>query len=166
MKEIILLLTTNLIIITGYIIGISGKFLARKSISDSDYWLTKPWKWLFEAVIIYSSFGLIMTSLYLKAPIMLIGSIMLGMIAPFARFKLNKFMNIGHMFFAFGGFILLSISFWIDLNIWYLTIGITVVSLSTLALTWRNECKIWNLEIALIYSLFFSLIYTVLNYIS
>ena len=59
MNTTILLLVAAFIIITGYVIGIAGKWKSRKSISDSDYWLTKPWKWLFEAVLLACSGALI-----------------------------------------------------------------------------------------------------------
>lgn len=164
MNTTILLLVAAFIIITGYVIGIAGKWKARKSISDSDYWLTKPWKWLFEAVLLSCSGALVWTSIYLDAMFMFIGSIFIGMVAPFARFKASEFMRWSHMVFAFGGFGLLVLSFGLDFGRWDLTILNVAILLSTYFLTRKNKSVIWNIEIALIYSLFFSLIYVVLNY--
>ena len=164
MKEILLLLILAYTVITGYVIGIAGKHKARKSISDSDYWLTYPWKWIFEVVLLFCSIVLITVSAYLDSKCMLLGAFFIGLVAVFSRFKKDEFMKWSHIISATLGFSLLTLSFWVSFGMWYLTIGVAVVSLSALALTWNNDCKTWNFEIALLFSIFFSVAYAILTF--
>jgi hypothetical protein len=57
----ILALPLAVLIITFYVLNIAGQHKALKSISESNYWLKHPYKWVFEAVMI--SVGICVTYL-------------------------------------------------------------------------------------------------------
>ena len=94
---------------------------------------------------------------------MFVGAILIGMVAPFARFKANKFMRYGHMFFAIGGFTLLSLSFYLDGLMPMLTKYFIALPLLVYIFTKNDKNVVWNVEIAFIYYLMFSCIMVVLN---
>lgn len=156
------LLVIGYSLILSYIVGIAGKYSARKSISDSDYFLTKPWKWVFEFVVASCSAALGYAAYALSAPFMLAGSAGILMVAIFSRFKKNNLNLWGHMIGAFGGFSLITTSFWVDLGGWYISLSIALITGLIWLITKSNKSLTWNVEIALIYSIFGGLLFYLL----
>lgn len=150
----LLILLLAFMLINLYIIGIAGKYKSRKSISDSDYWLTKPWKWLFEAIIGICALALFYTGYVNNIPLMWIGSIGIALVAVFSRFKKNNAFLFMHMLGAIGGFVLIALSFWINLGLWQATVSIGLMTFGVWGLTKNSNNTTWNVEISLIYSIF------------
>ena len=153
-----LFLILTFAIITGYVIHIASKHKALKSISDSEYWLSYPWKWVFEAVMF--SCGLLLMHVgfnITKDPQWLIfaGGCGIFGVGLFARFKKNRFYQIAHYTCAVVGFVSLALSF-IWFGYWYWTIVVAVVTGLCYIFSKRDNpgILIWNVELFLIYSIF------------
>lgn len=151
--------------ITGYLIKIAGTHKALKSISDSNYWLKKPWKWIFEAVMFICAAALAYVGLYVfPVPVYTLvgGAIGIGMVGIFSRIRESKFIMTMHMIGAFGGFILLGLSFALSFGMWWYTLFIAATAVLTFFLSRNKDIVIWNTEIILIYQVFLGLLYNLI----
>lgn len=148
------LLLSSFLFISYYIIQIASTHKALKSFSESDYWLRTPWKWTFEFILIFSGLSLIYSGYTLGFKYMLmlagVGAVLVGV---FSRFKKNSFFKIAHWFGALCIFIGLSLSGWIDFNIWY-TIILPIITLISTSYFKNKGELIWYLELNLIYTTF------------
>ena len=163
MESIILIPLVSFMLFTLYVLGIAGKYKTRKSISDSDYWLTYPWKWLFEAIIGLSSLSIMYVGLGLNSKMLFVGGGLIMLVPIFSRFKKNLFFKIMHLLGAIVGLALCTLSFWIDFAVWWITVISTVSLILTFALSTKDENVTWNIEISLIYWLFFGIIFITLK---
>jgi hypothetical protein len=153
-----LLLILAFAIITGYVIMTACKHKALKSISDSEYWLSYPWKWVFEAVMWSCGLLLMATAVHItKDPQWLIFAGGCGVfgVGVFARFKKNLFYKIAHYTCAVIGFGSLAFSF-IPLGYWYWTIVVALSAALCFVFSKRDNpgIMVWNTELFLIYSTF------------
>jgi hypothetical protein len=146
-------------LITAYVIYITSKHKALKSISDSEYWLTSPWKWIFEALMVTCGGLLIYISHHLHNPLAQYGFLLGGLgffgVGVFARFKKNTFMKVAHITSAVLGFTSLSLTF-IPLQYGWWTGVLGLVAVLTYYFSKRDnpDIMIWNVELFLIYTLF------------
>jgi hypothetical protein len=155
---LIIALPISVIVLSYYIIRIAGKHKALMSISNSDYWLVKPWKWTFEAVMFITGFSIMFISLYLKEKTMItlfISGIGIFGVGIFARYEKNIFFKIAHNICAVVGYGTFIASFKIDFNNWWF-IGVQAVIALWVYLYSIDKEKgilIWNLEVSLLYTI-------------
>ena len=153
-----LFLTLAFAIITGYVIHIASQQKALSSISDSEYWLDYPWKWVFEGVMFSCGLLLFYVGFHItKDPqyLISIGGCGICGVGVFARFKKNLFNKIAHYTCAYIGFGSLALSF-IWMNHWYWSVVIGLTTLLTYIFSKRDNpgILVWNIECFLIYSIF------------
>ena len=150
---------TAIVIFTTYLIAIAVKYGILKSISDSDYWLEKPYKYMFELTMFICGLSLVWSGYLLNAYLMYIGGGLIFCVGLFPRFKRSKLIGFIHSFCATVGFILATFSFWVNLNQWYLTILIAALTLIANLIT-KN--KTLSMEVVLGYSIFAALLYNLI----
>ncbi len=141
-----------------YIIGVVSRYGVRKSISDSDYFMEKPWKWLFEFTMFISGISVALTGEAENNLVMLIGGICLFFVGIFSDFKRSKFMKVIHVTVAILGLGLSILS--LLPTYWYFVLGIIISLFLIIWWTFKNKKEkviIWNIEIILSYGIFISL---------
>lgn len=156
----ILVLTAILIAFTAlciYLQVIVAEFGIRRSISDSNYFLKKPFKLMFEVVMWICGLAIIYTGMYMKeSPQWWIigGGIGIFLVGIFSDFKRNLFLRIAHYVSAIGGFIMLGLSFWLNLDNGIYT-GIMAYSAFIAVVLGRH--RIWCLELTMAIEIFIGL---------
>ncbi len=103
-------LFTAFIALVVYLTSIIAVHGIRKSISDSNYFLRKPYKLVFEIVMWVCGLAIIITGLFIKESAdwwVIGGGIGIFLVGVFSDFKRNLFIRIAHYVSAIGGFILL-----------------------------------------------------------
>jgi len=135
-----------------------------KSISFSDYLLKilkKPFKFFFEATMFVDGICLIIVGATIAEEVVImqiIGGAFIFMVGVFSDFQRNKYFKFAHMFFAIGGFVIYSLSFWIELHEWYLSAMIAALAIIGL-ITFKQ--KIYGVEAPLIAGIIISIFITI-----
>ena len=147
---------SSLIVYITSIIAVHG---IRKSISDSNYFLQKPFKLVFEIVMWLCGTAVIITGVFINGSpewIIIGGGTGIFLVGVFSDFKRNLFFRIAHYFSAIGGFTLLGLSHYFSFgNINYtIVIALSAVLASTLA----NK-RLWGLELVLAGEIFAGLFF-------
>jgi len=152
----------SLIVYLTSIIAIHG---IRKSISDSNYFLQKPFKLVFELVMWLCGIAIILTgALINETPEWLIisGGIGIFLVGIFSDFKQNLFLRIAHYVSAIGGFVLLGLSYYLCFDSFRYT---AIVAVSALVSGVLAKKRLWCLELAMsaeIFTGFFYLAHTIM----
>lgn len=166
MKTLMLIysLPFAMIVLSFYIICITSKHKALRSISESNYWLQWPYRWTFEVVMFFTSACILYISFFLRSSVvvtLLLSGICLAGVGIFSRFKKDLCTKILHWLSAIGTFTFLILSFIIvfdsinSLLIQLFAISIALYrSLHKEKSNWAidKEKIIWNCEVFLIYS--------------
>lgn len=151
-----------------YIVQALANHKKLKSISITDKYLKKPWKWTFNAlmmvsgwVISYSGFVLFEENCYR----LIIAGMLIGNVGIFADYTKNKFYLYAHIISATAGITLFVLSI-LKFDSWYL-IGVPII---VALLTWKYSRKkyvfTFNLEYNVIVSTFLVLIWQITRLIS
>jgi hydrogenase-4 membrane subunit HyfE len=150
MKTIVLsglfLAFISLVIYLTSIIAVHG---IRKSISDSNYFLEKPFRLVFELVMWTCGLAIIQTGLLIRPSIewlVVSGGTGIFLVGVFSDFKRNRFFRFAHYVSAIGGFVLLGLSFWIDFGYLEYTI---LVALSAAVSGIFAKKRLWCLELTM-----------------
>jgi predicted membrane channel-forming protein YqfA (hemolysin III family) len=118
MKTIVIAsLFTAFIALVVYLTSIIAVHGIRKSISDSNYFLKKPFKLVFEIVMWVCGLAIITTGLFIKESVdwwVIGGGIGIFLVGVFSDFKRNIYIRIAHYLSAIGGFTLLGLSFFLQ----------------------------------------------------
>jgi hydrogenase-4 membrane subunit HyfE len=155
LSSLIIALNSLVVYLTS-IIAIHG---IRKSISDSNYFLKKPFKLMFELVMWVCGIAIILTGIFIKAnPDWLIigGGIGIFLVGVFSDFKLHFLLRIAHYIAAIGGFSLLGLSFYFSFGNLNYTIIIAISALITGLFAKR---RIWGLELTMAAEIFVGIFY-------
>lgn len=158
-NEIVLIscIPLSVAILSYYIIQIASEHKALKSISDSNYWLKKPWRLTFEAVMCVVGLSLVYTGYFLKeSEIWLLMSSGAGVcgVAAFSRFKKNRVVKFMHYLCAYVGFGSLALSILFSFSCPGLFAIPVLVAILTLIYSRSKDVFIWNIEVNLIYACF------------
>ncbi len=146
-------------LISFYLIRIAGKHKALKSISESNYWLKKPWRWLFEAMMFAVGLSVLFVGLNLRAdPIKLLiiaGAGIFG-VGVFSRYKANKFIQYTHILCAYAGYGAAALSIWLTFDCWWGAAFQLVSAGAAILISKKKEKDVitWNVEVFLLYSIF------------
>lgn len=147
-----------------YIQRIISVFGIRRSISDSNYFLKKPFKLMFEIVMWVCGIAIIIAGNFMKDyPLWWVmgGGIGIFLVGVFSDFKRSLFLKIAHYLSAISGFVMLGLSFWFDLG------NILYTSLIALAaiLAWElGRERIWCLELTMSLMVFGGLFFYALGF--
>jgi len=152
-------LIVGFVTFTTYLVSILISHGVLKSISDSDYWNKKPFKFMFELTMFICGLTIAYYGYVTGSPLMVIGGAGIFSVGLFPRFKKNLFTKTMHYVFAIGGFALTSLSFWIDLGQWYLTVIIAAAVL--FSYLGAEKHKIFYIEVSLAYCILLSLAYNI-----
>ena len=140
-------LFTAFIALVVYLTSIIAVHGIRKSISDSNYFLRKPYKLVFEIVMWICGLAIIITGLFIKESAdwwIVGGGIGIFLVGIFSDFKRNIFIRIAHYFSAIGGFTPLGLSYYFSFgNIEYTLI----IALSALIASGFADKRIWCFRI-------------------
>lgn len=142
-----------------YLQVIVGEFGIRKSISDSNYFLKKPFKLMFELVMWICGLVIIFTGIYLReTPQWWIigGGIGIFLVGVFSDFKRNLFLRIAHYVSAITGFAMLGLSFWLNLGC---NTYSAVIAVSAILAGLLGRKRIWCLEITMSVEIFAGLFF-------
>ncbi|MDA3906979.1 MAG: hypothetical protein PF484_12985 [Bacteroidales bacterium] len=152
-------LFTAFIALVVYLTAIIAVHGIRKSISDSNYFLQKPYKLVFEIVMWICGLSIIITGLFIKETVdwwIIGGGIGVFLVGVFSDFKRNIFIRIAHYLSAIGGFTFLGLSYYFSFD----NIGFTViVALSALIASAFADKRIWCLELTMAIEIFAGLFY-------
>ncbi|MBS2101251.1 hypothetical protein [Carboxylicivirga linearis] len=152
-------LFTAFIALVVYLTSIIAVHGIRKSISDSNYFLRKPYKLVFEIVMWVCGLAIIITGLFIKESAdwwVIGGGIGIFLVGVFSDFKRNLFIRIAHYLSAIGGFTLLGLSYYFSFgNIEYTII----IAISALIATGFADKRIWCLELTMAAEIFIGLFY-------
>lgn len=152
-------LFTAFIALVVYLTAIIAVHGIRKSISDSNYFLRKPFKLVFEIVMWICGLAIIITGLFIKESAdwwIIGGGIGIFLVGVFSDFKRNIFIRIAHYVSAIGGFILVGLSYYFSFgNIEYTII----VAVSALMASAFADKRIWCLELIMSAEIFAGLFY-------
>lgn len=146
----------SLVVYLTSIIAIHG---IRKSISDSNYFLRKPFKLMFELVMWVCGIAIILTGIFINGSpdwMLIVGGIGIFLVGIFSDFKLHILIRIAHYLSAIGGFVLLGLSFYFSFGNLNYTIIIAISALITGAFAHR---RIWGLELTMAAEIFAGLFY-------
>nr|WP_319401843.1 hypothetical protein [uncultured Carboxylicivirga sp.] len=146
-----------------YLQVIVSEFGIRKSISDSNYFLKKPFKLMFELVMWICGLSIITTGIFLKdTPQWWIigGGIGIFGVGIFSDFKRNLFLRISHYTSAISGFAMLGLSFWLNLNSFRYS---AIIAVSALLAGLLGRKRIWCLELTMSIEVFIGLFYFALT---
>jgi hypothetical protein len=146
----------SLVVYLTSIIAIHG---IRKSISDSNYFLKKPFKLMFELVMWICGIAIILTGIFIKGTpgwLVISGGIGIFLVGVFSDFKLHPLIRMGHYVCAIGGFVLLGLSFYFGFGNLNYTIIIAISAIITGA--FANK-RIWGLELTMSTQIFAGLFY-------
>jgi len=152
-------LFTAFISLVVYLTSIIAVHGIRKSISDSNYFLQKPYKLVFEIVMWICGLAIIVTGIFIKGNpdwMVIAGGSGIFMVGVFSDFKRNLIIRIAHYFFAIGGFTLLGLSYHFSFGYinYTILIGISALFASAFA-----DKRIWCLELTLSAEIFIGLFY-------
>ena len=152
-------LFTAFISLVVYVTSIIAVHGIRKSISDSNYFLQKPYKLVFEIVMWICGLAIIITGIFIKGSpdwIIIAGGLGIFLVGVFSDFKRNLAFRIAHYTFAIGGFILLGLCYYFSFgNINYtIIIGLSALFASALA-----DKRLWCLELTLSAEIFVGLFF-------
>lgn len=160
MKTIVLAsLFTAFIALVVYLTSIIAVHGIRKSISDSNYFLKKPFKLVFEIVMWVCGLAIIITGLFIKESAdwwVIGGGIGIFLVGVFSDFKRNIYIRIAHYLSAIGGFTLLGLSFFYSFDHLVYTI---IIALSALIASAFADKRIWCLELTMAAEVFAGLFY-------
>ena len=152
-------LFTAFIALVVYLTSIIAVHGIRKSISDTNYFLRKPYKLVFEIVMWICGLAIVITGFYIKESTdwwVVGGGIGIFLVGIFSDFKRNIYIKIAHYVSAVGGFALLGLSFGLGFD----NMGYTViVGLSALISSAFAEKRIWYLELIMAAEVFAGLFY-------
>jgi hypothetical protein len=164
-------LFTAFISLVVYVTSIIAVHGIRKSISDSNYFLQKPFKLVFEIVMWICGLAIIITGIFIKGSPdwwIIFGGFGIFLVGVFSDFKRNLIIRIAHYISAIGGFILLGLSYYFSFeNIEY-TIIITLSAIFTYSIANCRSCffrrtktdtTIWFLELTLSAEIFVGLFF-------
>ena len=152
-------LFTAFIALVVYLTSIIAVHGIRKSISDSNYFLRKPFKLVFEIVMWISGLAIIVTGLFIKESAdwwVIGGGIGIFLVGVFSDFKRNNLIRIAHYVSAIGGFTLLGLSFYYSFGYLHFTL---IVALSALIASAFADKRIWCLELTMAAEIFAGLFY-------
>ncbi len=142
-----------------YLTSIIAIYGIRKSISDSNYFLRKPFKLVFEIVMWTCGLAIIITGLFMKGTPdywIIGGGTGIFLVGVFSDFKRNIFFRIAHYISAIGGFFLLGLSYYLSFGRMDFTI---IVAASALIASAFAKKRIWCLELAMSAEIFAGLFY-------
>jgi hypothetical protein len=146
----------SLVVYLTSIIAVHG---IRKSISDSNYFLRKPFKLVFEIVMWICGSSIILTGIFIKTSpdwIIISGGIGIFFVGVFSDFKRNLFIRIAHYVSAIGGFALLGLSYYLSFD----NLGYTIiVAVSALISGVFANKRLWGLELTMSTQIFAGLFY-------
>lgn len=145
-----------LVVYLTSIIAVHG---IRKSISDSNYFLHKPFKLVFELVMWVCGIALILTGIFINPSpewIIVSGGVCIFLVGVFSDFKRNLFLRIAHYTSAIGGFILLGLSYYLCFDNTEYTI---IVAVSALCSGIFADKRLWCLELTMSAEIFAGLFY-------
>ncbi len=146
----------SLVVYLTSIIAVHG---IRKSISDSNYFLKKPFKLVFEIVMWTCGLAIIITGLFIKESVewwIIGGGIGIFLVGVFSDFKRNIFLRIAHYISAIGGFTLLGLSYYFSFDNLEYTI---IVAVSALMASAFADKWLWCLELTMAAEVFAGLFY-------
>ena len=146
----------SLVVYLTSIIAVHG---IRKSISDSNYFLQKPFKLVFEIVMWICGIAIIITGILINGTpdwMVISGGFGIFLVGVFSDFKRNLFIRIAHYVSAIGGFALLGLSYYFSFGNINYTI---IVGLSALFASAFAEKRIWALELTMAAEIFIGLFY-------
>lgn len=155
LSSLIIALNSLVVYLTS-IIAIHG---IRKSISDSNYFLRKPFKLMFELVMWICGIAIILTGIFIKnTPDWLViwGGIGIFLVGIFSDFKKHILIQVAHYISAIGGFTLLGLSFYFSFGNLNYTIIIAVSVIITGAFAKK---RIWGLELTMAAEIFAGIFY-------
>ena len=145
-----------LVVYLTSIIAVHG---IRKSISDSNYFLRKPFKLVFEIVMWICGLAIIVTGLFIKESAdwwVISGGIGIFLVGVFSDFKRNSLIRFAHYFSATSGFTLLGLSFFYSFDSIQYTI---IIAVSALIASVFADKRIWCLELTMAAEVFAGLFY-------
>lgn len=148
----------SLVVYLTSIIAVHG---IRKSISDSNYFLQKPFKLIFEIVMWICGSAIILTGIFIKASpdwIVILGGFGIFLVGIFSDFKRNIFFRIAHYVSAIGGFTLLGLSYYLSFDNLEYTIIVAVSAI--ISGVFANK-RLWGLELTMSTQIFAGLFYLV-----
>jgi len=154
----LLSLFTAFVILTAYLIGILANHGVLKSISISDYWLKRPWKFMFELTMFICGISIIINGFFLLERtiwLLVVGGGGVFMVGLFPKVQKNIIIKTLHYIFAISGFTFTGLSFWLSHEYWFITLAIAIAALSAYIIPAKN--KIWYIEVTLCYLLFIGL---------
>ncbi len=152
-------LFTAFISLVVYLTSIIAVHGIRKSISDSNYFLTKPYKLVFEIVMWICGIAIIITGIFIKETadwMVISGGIGIFLVGVFSDFKRHALIRIAHYVSAIGGFALLGLSYHFSFGHINYTIIIAISAL--FASAFANK-RIWCLELTMAAEIFIGLFY-------
>ena len=152
-------LFTAFIALVVYLTSIIAVHGIRKSISDSNYFLQKPFKLVFEIVMWICGLAIVITGLFIKESPdwwVISGGVGIFLVGVFSDFKRNIFFRIAHYVSAIGGFALLGLSYYFSFENLEYTIIIAVSALMASAFA---DKRIWCLELTMAAEVFAGLFY-------
>ena len=158
-------LFTAFIALVVYLTSIIAVHGIRKSISDTNYFLRKPYKLVFEIVMWICGLAIVTTGLFIKASVdwwVIGGGIGIFLVGIFSDFKRNIYIRIAHYVSAIGGFTLLALSFGLGFDSMEYMV---IIGLSALITTSFADQRIWYLELtmsALVFAGLFYLAHTIM----
>ncbi|MDA3883148.1 MAG: hypothetical protein PF481_07670 [Bacteroidales bacterium] len=142
-----------------YVTSIIAVHGIRKSISDSNYFLQKPFKLVFEMVMWICGLSIVITGLFIKeyADWWIIGGgVGILFVGVFSDFKKHIIIQIAHYISAIGGFALLGLSFYFSFGRLDYTI---IIAVSALIASLFAKKRIWCLELTMAIEVFAGLFY-------
>lgn len=152
-------LFTAFISLVVYLTAIVSAHGIRKSISDTNYFLKKPYKLVFEIVMWICGLAIIITGLFIKETAdwwIVGGGIGIFLVGVFSDFKRNIFIKIAHYTSAIGGFTLLGLSYYFSFGHINYTI---IIAISALIASAFADKRIWCLELTMAAEIFIGLFY-------
>lgn len=152
-------LFTAFISLVVYLTAIVSAHGIRKSISDTNYFLKKPYKLVFEIVMWICGLAIIITGLFIKETAdwwIIGGGIGIFLVGVFSDFKRNIFIKIAHYTSAIGGFTLLGLSYYFSFGHINYTI---IIAISALIASAFADKRIWCLELTMAAEIFIGLFY-------
>ncbi len=152
-------LFTAFISLLVYLTAIVSAHGIRKSISDTNYFLRKPYKLVFEIVMWICGLAIIITGLFIKETAdwwIVGGGIGIFLVGVFSDFKRNIFIKIAHYTSAIDGFTLLGLSYYFSFGHINYTI---IIAISALIASAFADKRIWCLKLTMATEIFIGLFY-------
>nr|WP_319401774.1 hypothetical protein [uncultured Carboxylicivirga sp.] len=156
---VIACLFTAFIALVVYLTAIVSAHGIRKSISDTNYFLQKPYKLVFEIVMWICGLAIIITGVFIKGSpdwMVISGGLGILLVGVFSDFKRNLLIRIAHYTSAIGGFALLGLSYYFSFGYINYTV---IIALSAVFASALAEERLWCLEITLSLEIFAGLFY-------